>query len=259
MLVDKLMADVQARGGVSKAFQLILGASLITNVLLAGAILTMDRTVRTILVPPEVNKSFWVDGRTLSPEYLEQMGTWVISQFATVSPASVEMQNSALLKLVHPSQYGELSVRFKLAANRLKADNLSKIFEPREVRISEKGQAMAMIGTVSAWVGGNRVPGDKSVAYLVSFDYDGSKTTIKELREADPANPFDAPNPKQIAEAEAAAAQALSQPPQADAQGRAPLPAADATELPPAPPAPVSPQGAASFQAGTPPTKPISR
>lgn len=259
MLVDKLIADVKARGGVSRAFQLILGASLITNVLLAGTIMTMDRTVRTIFIPPEVNKSFWVDGRTLSPEYLEQMGSWVISQFSTVSPASIDMQNANLLKLVHPSQYGELSIRFKLAANRLKADNLSKIFEPREVRISEKGQAMVMIGTVTAWVGGNRIPGDKVVAYLVSFDYDGSKTSIKELRETDPGNPFNPPNEKQIAEAESAATQALSLPPQADSQGHALQPAPETADLPPAPPGSVGSQGIPHFQPGMSPVNPNRR
>ena len=138
MILNKLIADVEARAGVTKAFQLILGASLLTNVFMAGAFFTMDRTVRTILVPPEVSKTFWVDGRSVGPEYLEQMGSWVVSQYATVSPATIEYQNSLLLKYVHPSVNGELAIRFKMGANRLKAENMSKIFMPREVRISEK-------------------------------------------------------------------------------------------------------------------------
>lgn len=239
MLLEKLIEDVEARTGVSRVFQMILGASLLTNVMMAGAIMTMDRTVRTVMVPPEISKSFWVDGRTLSPEYLEQMGTWVISQFATVSSTSIDMQNAALLKLVHPSQHGELSVRFKLAANRLKAENLSRVFQPREVRINEKDQSLALIGTLMTWVGQNRVPADKLTAYVVGFHYDGSRTTVKELREADPANPWNPPSADQLAAAEAAAAQAVSYA-ESSSQEKAndpPAPAGRAMELPPAPPA----------------------
>lgn len=208
MLLKKLIADVEARGGVSKAFQMILGASLLTNVFMAGAFVTMDRTVRTILVPPEINKTFWVDGRSIGPEYLEQMGSWVISQFATVSPATVEFQSNNLLKYVHPSIYGDLAVRFKMGANRIKAENLSKIFTPREVRISEKGQSVAFIGLQTTWIADKRVPGDEMKAYLVTFDYDGSRVYIKELRETSPAKPFDPLNAQSVAEAEAAQAQA---------------------------------------------------
>ena len=38
MILNKLIADVEARAGVTKAFQLILGASLLTNVFMAGAL-----------------------------------------------------------------------------------------------------------------------------------------------------------------------------------------------------------------------------
>ena len=89
MLLDKMIADIQARAGIGKVFQLILAVSLLVNILLAATLLTMDRTVRTILTPPEINKTFWVDGRSLGPEYLEQMGVWVIQQFATVTPSSI--------------------------------------------------------------------------------------------------------------------------------------------------------------------------
>ncbi|WP_126448129.1 type IV conjugative transfer system protein TraE [Sulfuricystis multivorans] len=202
MLLRKLMADVEARAGVTKAFQMILIASLLTNVFMAGAFFTMDRTVRTILVPPEINKTFWVDGKHIGPEWLEQMGSWVISQYATVSPQSIDYQNSVLLKLVHPSVNGELAVRFKMGANRLKQENMSKIFMPREVRISEKDQAVALIGTQSTFIADKRVPGDEVKAYLVVFDYDGSRTFIKELRETSPVRPFDPPNAPPTAETE---------------------------------------------------------
>ena len=270
MLLKNLIADVEARAGVTKAFQLILGASLLINVFMAGAFFTMDRTVRTILVPPEINKTFWVDGHNIGPEWLEQMGSWVISQYATVSPQTIEYQNSVLLKLVHPSVSGELAVRFKMGANRLKQENMSKIFMAREVRISEKGQAVALIGTQITFIADKRVPGDEVKAYLVVFDYDGSRTFIKELRETSPVRPFDPPNAPPTAETETVyqqPAQALPAEQQAGTQSPAPAPSAPSAPTAPAstsaalPPAPQpnNPAVQDALQSGKAPTAPISR
>ena len=191
MLLKNLVKDIEVRTGLGKAMQAILAIALLTNVLLAAVILTMDRTVRTIFVPPEITKSFWVDGRKLSAEYLEQMGDWVLYQFATVTPSSVEYKSEQILKYVHPSVYGELAIRFKAGAMRLKQENISRFFFPKEVRISEQSQAVAFIGPQESWIADKRLPGGDMKAYLVVFDWDGSHTTIKELRETDPKHTFE--------------------------------------------------------------------
>lgn len=271
MLLKKLIADVEARAGVSRAFQMILGASLLTNVFIAGAFFTMDRTVRTILVPPEINKTFWVDGHNIGPEWLEQMGSWVISQYATVSPHTIDYQNSVLLKLVHPSVNGDLAIRFKMGANRLKQENMSKIFMAREVRVSEKGRSVALIGTQITFIADKRVIGDETKAYLVVFDYDGSRTFIKELRETNPVRPFDPPNAAPTAETEvvyqqpAQAAQALPTDQQAGVSSpAAPEPTSTLsstpapTVLPPAP-QPNNPSVQELLQSGKAPSAPITR
>ena len=264
MLLSKLIADVEARGGVTKAFQMILGASLLTNVFMDGTFYTMDRTVRTILTPPEISKTFWVDGRTIGPEYLEQMGSWVIGQYATVSPSSIDYQGNLILKYVHPSIHGELAIRFKMGANRLKAENMSKIFIPREVRISEQGKAVALIGSQSTWIADKRVPGDEMKAFLVAFEYDGSRVYIKELRETSLTRPFDPPNAQKVAESEAALAEAA---PIAQDAGQASTPqtqepavpvAGQSSNLPPAPKA-SNPAAQTDLQSGEAPTNTTSR
>lgn len=189
MLLKKLVSDLEAKAGLSRTFQAILAASILTNVFMASALATMDKTVRTVMMPPEVTKSFWVDGRSVSPEYLEQMGTWVIQQFANVTPGSADYQKDSILRYVHPSVYGDLNVRFQLGANRLKAENISKYFFPREVRLSQQMQAVALIGVQQTWIADKRA-GDEMKAFLVSFHYDGAKVTIKELRETGIKDPF---------------------------------------------------------------------
>lgn len=236
MLLKNLVSDLEAKAGLSRSFQAILVASVLTNVFMAGALATMDKTVRTVMMPPEVTKSFWVDGRSVSPEYLEQMGTWVIQQFASVTPGSADYQKDSILRYVHPSVYGDLNVRFQHGANRLKSENISKIFFPREVRISQQLQALALIGVQQTWIADKRA-GDEMKAYVVMFHYDGAKVTIKELRETNIKDPFSQQGTvPEIAEAQAATAVAMPQP---SAQPAAPEPAAVAPQptlgLPPAP------------------------
>jgi len=190
MLIDKLSADIKARTGLGRVFQLILMGSLLTNILLSGSFMTLDKTQRTIFLPPQINKSFWVDGEQLSPEYIEQMGDWVVSMFATVSPASIDYRNAVLLKLVHPSNYGELQLRFEAGAMRLKAENLSKVFMPREIRMDHAQHRVAFLGTQDLWLGDKKVSSGAPAAYVVGFHFDGSYTTIRELREANPTDPF---------------------------------------------------------------------
>ena len=102
-------------------------------------------------------------------------------------------------------------------------------------------------------------------AFLVAFDYDGSRVFIKELRETSLTRPFDPPNAQKLAESEAAlaeatpvvqeAAQPVETAPVQDASKRVATPA---TELPPSPQA-TYPAELNDLQSGVAPTNPTSR
>lgn len=193
MKIEKLIEDMEAKAGIGKVFLMVLACSLITNILQAAGFVTMDKSVRTMLVPPEITKTFWVDGKQISPEYLEQMGQYIVMQYASVTPASIEAQNQNILKHVHPSVYGELDVRFKAGAQKLKAESMSRFFFPKEVRLAEKSQSVAFIGAVETWVGDKKVLTPEMKAYVVGFEYRDGRVTIRELREGDLQNPFAQP------------------------------------------------------------------
>lgn len=249
MHLENLVRDVEAKTGLGKVMQMLMAGLLISVILLSLAIATMDRTVRTVFVPPEITKSFWVDGRKLSPEYLEQMGEWVVYLFATVTPSSVDFKSSQILKFVHPSVHGELAIRFKAGALRIKRENLSRFFIPHEVRISEVDQAVAFIGSSETWVADKRLPQSPLKAYLVVFDWDGTNTTIKELRETDPKSPFAPVTEKAFQDSiESAQQSVVNQSPDA-----VPTPAITSIApagLPPAPPPATSAETQSALQAG---------
>jgi conjugal transfer pilus assembly protein TraE len=194
MDANRLMHEIETRTGIKRGVVSLLALSTLANAALAGALVLHGHTVRTVVTPPLVEKEFWVDDSHMSPAYMEMMGDWAVQKFATVSPASVDVSNRHLLKLVHPSLYGELSRDFQLRAQKVKDQVASQVFWPREVLVDEAGQRVAFVGLMDLWVADKRVEAGAVRAFVVGFQYVGGTTTIKELREAaDPAAPFATP------------------------------------------------------------------
>ena len=66
MIQNSYFNNLSERTSVSKFILLVLVISLVVNLLLAiKVVLTMDR-VRTIVAPPSVNQTFWVDDTGVS-------------------------------------------------------------------------------------------------------------------------------------------------------------------------------------------------
>jgi conjugal transfer pilus assembly protein TraE len=185
-----MLADVEAKTGVTKFMQLLMVGLVLGNIIQGINYMLIDKSVRTQLIPAEITKSFWVDGKRLSPEYIEQMGEFIVNKYATVTPLTVDSNNNQILKYVHPSAFGDLSVRFKTSSAKLKADSISRFFFAKEVRISEQNQAVAFIGLVETWIGDKKVPHAEIKSYLVAFQYVNGAVTIKELRETSDKDPF---------------------------------------------------------------------
>jgi len=74
------------------------GLGLAVAVLAAGQILALIvifnllGTVRTVVVPPSIDKTFWVTRDRASSEYLEQMGSFIAWLVLDVTPASIDLE-----------------------------------------------------------------------------------------------------------------------------------------------------------------------
>ena len=125
---------------------------------------------------------------------------------------------------------------------------MSRFFFPKDIRISEDAQAVAFIGAQESWVADKRLPGDAIKAYLVVFDWDGSRATIKELRETDPTHPFE-PLTDQAVQAATVSAQqaAVSTPDQARSTVNEPE---TRESLPPPPPSAAPSETRSALRAG---------
>ena len=113
----------------------LLAASMGVNLLLAVSALRLAGHERVVLVPPTIHKSFWVEAERVSPEYLEQMGYFLLQLTLNVTPQSVDQQAKLLLQYAAPASYGELRTALAAAAERIKRDSAATVFSAQDISV----------------------------------------------------------------------------------------------------------------------------
>ena len=102
----------------------LLGVCQLISLVVIASIVGSERTV---IVPPNIDKSFWVSKDKASREYLEQMGYFLMQLTLNVTPQSVDHQAKLLLQYAAPASFGELRTALLAAAERLKRDGASTV------------------------------------------------------------------------------------------------------------------------------------
>lgn len=108
---ERLNGDIKEMRRRNRGLALTVGLLAAAHVLALVVILNLLGTVRTVVVPPSINKSFWVSRDKASGEYLEQMGAFIAWLVLDVTPASIDWKKDILLGYVEPDQHGELKTR----------------------------------------------------------------------------------------------------------------------------------------------------
>lgn len=199
MNAAKYRALVDGALGAARFYKLTMLGML--GVTLAMLILTinMANSERTIIVPPTIDKSFWVERDNVSREYLEQMGLFIAQLELTVSPVSHKYQSEMLLRHVHPSVYGQLQASLGAAGEALRRDNVATWFSPRSTLVDAKNKRMVIAGELITYVG-DKVASKENKNYLIEFVYADAKLYLKTFTETKPNEQLtDTPDQKNAA------------------------------------------------------------
>lgn len=196
MKITQLSDDIAARTSVKRSVQFLLLCSIATNLLLSVALARADRTHRETMVPPEIRKGFWVEDSAVSPEYLEEMGSFLLQLAANNTPVSAEYNARLLLKYAAPASYGELEKTLLGNAKRLKDDNASTMFSARAVTPNEQEKSVAFSGVLTTYIGEKRVS-ELQRTYLLKLGYAAGRVYVLEIRETDAQQPFKEPAQQQ--------------------------------------------------------------
>lgn len=137
---------------------------------------------RTVLVPPVIEKSFWVSHDKVGATYLEQMGAFMGYLILDVDGTSVDWKRNLLLQYVKASNQGEFETRQKLEGERLKALNASTSFAISGIRPSERDMTVVLHGRLATYVNGMRTT-EVSKAYQLGFVYSNARIQLTKFEE----------------------------------------------------------------------------
>lgn len=179
---ERLNGDIKEMRRRNRSLGLAVGVLAAGHVVALVVILNLIGTVRTVIVPPSIDKSFWVSRDKASSEYLEQMGSFIAWLVLDVTPSSIDWKKGVLLGYVEPAQYGALKTRQEVEAERLKRINASTLFMPQQLVPSEEAQTVIVRGRLRTLVNGFETTNDLK-AYLVEFSFNGARMHVKTFKE----------------------------------------------------------------------------
>lgn len=163
-------------------------AMAIANVGLSYWVLNTDVREKTIVVPAGFEKSFWVHGDQVSPEYLEQMAVYFAGLALTYNPDNISHQVSHFLRYADPEGYGALAAKLEGDAHKVERNRLASVFYPQEVRL--KGEQALLTGQLTTLVG-NKQTEQRQARFLIRFTYRDRRLFVSQFTEVQESeNPF---------------------------------------------------------------------
>ena len=177
--LDNDLKEMRRRNrGLSLTVGGLIAALLVSLVIVFNLI----GTERTIVVPPSIDKTFWVTRDHASREYLEQMGSFIAWLILDVTPASIDWKKDVLLNYVTPEQHGAMKSHQEIEAERLKRINASTFFLPQQLVANETGQSVVVRGRLRTQVNGQDTA-TETKAYLAEFKYVGGRMHLNTFKE----------------------------------------------------------------------------
>ncbi len=168
----------------------LLVGSMLVNLILAMFAVRLARHERVVVVPPTINKTFWVESERVSSEYLEQMGYFLMQLTLNVTPQSVDHQSKVLMQYATPGSYGELRTALMAAAERLKRDGASTVFSAQDLSVDERNLRVGVRGQLTTFISDRRVS-EVSKGYAIELQYAGGRVFLKAFRETNPNDPLE--------------------------------------------------------------------
>ncbi len=137
---------------------------------------------RTTIVPPKIEKSFWVTDNTASGSYIEQMAQWASFLILDVTPDNVHYKSEILLGITSPDFHGLLKQKLDQNAQRIKRENSTSSFDVKTVKSSPDKAAAIMTGLLKISINGSVVKNELR-HYFAQFSLSGGSAQLIQFRE----------------------------------------------------------------------------
>ncbi len=151
-------------------------AMAISNLLLVVMMVSIDKSEKTIIVPENMQKPFWVQGERFDPIYLEQLSNYFFQLLLTYNKSNAQYQFESLLRHVSFEYFAKLQALLLADVARIGRNEVSSVFYPMGIKIAGlkaviEGQHLGMVG--------EQVVQKKMVTYSMQFKYQHGRIMIE--------------------------------------------------------------------------------
>ncbi len=194
MIPEKFITTSSNKAREITFLRLVVGA-LIVIIVIEGA--TLFRTLgleRTVLVPPTIEKSFWVSGAGVSKSYLEQMAYWYAGLALNVTQTTGNYQKELFLRYSTPAGVGQLAAEMTARLDFLAKNNAATLFTAQTLNTDEKLMKVAITGDLDTFVGDKRISTRRTI-YVIGFRYINGRLFVNEFKETNEKDIFGVSTP----------------------------------------------------------------
>src|SRR5690606_10636810 len=130
---------------------------------LTQAAYSLIRSERVVVIPPEINREFWIEKNRVSAAYLEEMALFYADMILESSPSSAAYKREIILRNTTSEGYGALKSRLVEDEQRLKKEHLSTSFQPNTVKVNPNKLMVEINGDLLRFVGDKRISQSRDV------------------------------------------------------------------------------------------------
>ncbi len=187
MRIKRFRSDLSSAQWGIRMWSGIAIMMVISNVLLVFHIINNDTREKTIVVPPELEQPFSIQGDQASPEYLTQVGEWFASLALSYTPMNVDYRINAFLRYAAPESISVLQTYLQDEAQRIKRNEMSAMFFAVDAKV--RGDFVAITGQQVLRVG-KEIVSDTRITYRMQFRLQDGFLHIIEFKEVNREKPF---------------------------------------------------------------------
>lgn len=175
--------DLRAQRKANRMLGAIVALLALCQLISLGVIASVVGSERTVIVPPSIDRTFWVTRDQASREYLEEMAGFVTWLMLDVSPSTIDWKRNVLLNWVLPDQHAAMKTKMDLEAERLRSNNATTSFLIQQFTADEKEQSVLITGRLRRQINGADVGEPETRAYLAQFKYTGGRVHLQAFKE----------------------------------------------------------------------------
>jgi len=162
----------------------LIASLLAATVLILGfTIFALYSKKTVVILPPKVEKEFWVSGNVLSTSYLEQVAYFIADRVLSVSPQNVDASLDMIKPFfsTDPSDLEQLEKVFLRVSKTIKENDYYQVFYPLKFYVDVKHNKLTVDGILKKMSGGQYLGEERRMLEIIFYVRNG-RFFVKSLK-----------------------------------------------------------------------------